>query len=503
MKPRSPPLRGFTIWHYVLSIPIYASMWNPNLMGYRQLLLPFTQALRALVGNSTGSVSADGEYVAAGGGGQEKQVEPDDELPALQLLYLLINSRTWVHRRVDALRLDLEGSTRRFVSVDITMPEAYAIPAASRNRIIVPLGMMRKGAIQRLDAKQDSKGIAVLGRRENSDLALKMLQAAVKGLPRRQSASLEDETRVLENIVEAEPGSAGSAHDAYKAWKERTLDRENFSERDKRRLIILDVFASRLVGHYIFLVEIDSKYVDTRITLKYSLDQEINPAMRFWGSQIRFHFKLPDFGFAESQHMELELPSGLCINHFFLMAFDHTRVMRQVHRITLPPARRVAHAFLNPDRSDFEGEAWAYTLPSKEGLYRFAKWAATVTSMLVVATIIARCFDREVLRPEAIIPSPAASIILIAPALMLSWMSRKPEHPLVSMLLAPLRRIVLACAAVLVMMAVLAAVPVAPLTWHVTWVFIYIGTLLMAVYAWSIFRGYNTTPKDTITMKPA
>ena len=476
-----------------------ASMCNPNLMGYRQLLLPLGRALNA---------------VRPGGGRQEEAAQLGDELAALQLLYLLINSRTWAHRRVDALRLDLEGSTRRFVSVDITVPEAYAITAASRNRIIVPLGMMRKGAIQRLDAKQDSTGLAVLGKRENSALAFKLLQAAVKGFPRKSSATAEDEARVFQSIVAAKPGSAHAVHEAYKAWKERSLDTDSLTARDKRRLIVLDVFASRLVGHYIFLVEIDSKYVGTRTTLKYSLDQEIKYSLDqekpssdikevpSWGTQIRFHFKLPDFGFAESQHMELELPSGLCIKQFLFLAFDHKQVLRQADRRTLPPGRRVAHAFLNPERSDFEGEVWAHTMPSKEGLYRFAKWAAIISSILVVATIIARCFDREVLRPEAIIPSPAASIILIAPALMLSWMSRKPEHPLVTVLLAPLRRIVLACAAVLVMMAVLAAVPVAPLVWHVIWICIYIGTGLMVVYAWSVFRGYKTKPRYSITMKP-
>lgn len=469
-------------------------------MGYRDLLVPFSRALRVKGGQSHGAGNVRMSRVNQRLGRWGKSSELD-ELAALNLLLLLINSRTWVHRRVDALRLDLEGSTRRFVSVDITMPEAYKIEAASENRIVVPLGMMRKGAIQRLDAKQDSKGLAVLGRRQNSTLALNMLRTAVKSLPRKESASADDEIRVLENIVETEPSDAHAAHAAYTAWKYEALDTKNFSERDIRRLIIVDALARRLVRHYIFLVEIDSNFVGTRTTLKYSLDQDMPEIdTRERETQIRFNYKLPDFGFAESQHMELEVPSGLCIESFSFMAFDTKMVLQQEKSIDLPAASRVAHAVLNPKRSDYDGEVWAYTVPSREGIYRFAKWAAIITASLVVATVAARCFDKQLLRPEAIIPSPAASIILIAPALLLSWMSRKPEHTLVTRLLAPLRRIVLSCAGILVTMAVLAAVPVAPVVWNIAWSLVYLATAWMAIYSIKIFRGYRKRSGDTITV---
>lgn len=423
----------------------------------------------------------------------------DRDLAGLQLLLLLINSRSWAHRRVDALRLDLEGTTRRFISVDITIPEDLAIPADSRKRIVVPLGVMRKGAIQRLDARQDSRGLAVLGRADNSRRAVRMLLAAVAGLPRTEKALGQQDAELMERLVGSDSASAGANLEAYAIWKARTLEIQKFTDRDQRRLIAVDVLINRLVTHYIFLVEIDSDNIGVRTTVKYSLDQEM-PLFMKRGYPIRFHFKLPDFGFAESQHMEVEVPNGLCLTSFDFVAFDERHIVRQVASEPPLPGSRIAHAVLNPLRSDLRGEVWTRAIPSREGIYKFANWAVAITTLLVIATGAARMFDRELLRPETTIPSPAASIVLIAPALLLSWMSRRPEHPLVIRLLAPLRSIVLACASILVAMAILAAVPVSVETWNVVWILIYLATLWTALYALTISSRYRRKSQDAFTL---
>lgn len=414
-----------------------------------------------------------------------------DDLSGLQLLALLATSRKWVHRRVTALRLDAEGTTRQSTSIDITVPEDMAIPASSKNRVVVPLGMLVKGAKQRMDAKHDGKGIAVLGRVDNSRLAIKMLHDAARSLPRLTSVNASADSLVFAAVVESEAAESSTAVDAYANWKASSLDSQSFSDSHKRRLLLLDMLVARLAKNYLFLVELDADFIGTRTTLKYSLDEDL-PELEDWGpQQIRFKLSIPDYGFAASQHVEFEVPKGLCIQSIDFVAFDRNSLAVQSsgHAATRPT--RTAHEVLAPKSVFHSADAWVAAAPVRQGVFSFSKWAAVVTTLIVLATIPVRVWNNEVLRPEALIPSPAASIILVTPALLLSWMSKEPEHELVARLLAPLRGILLACGGILLTMAVLAAVPVSPWIWWILWFIIYGATAWMAVHASIVFSSYK------------
>lgn len=432
------------------------------------------------------------------GGGASKA---NAELAGLRLLALLATSRKWVHRRVTALRLDAEGTTRQSTSVDITVPEDMAIVATSRNRVIVPLGMLAKGAKQRLDAKHDGKSVSVLGRAEHSKLAVGMLEDAARKLPRKAPADSAEDRPIFSAVVSADENDSAAALRAYESWKDSALDRDNFTEGHKRRVLLIDMLVSRLAGNYLFLVELDVDYVGIRTTLKYSLDQELPELEDRGPQQIRFKYGIPDFGFAASQHVEFEVPKGLCLQSIDLVAFDGRQVAVQASGHESNKPTRVAHEVLSPKSLFHSGDAWVAAVPARQGVFSFSKWAAVVTVLLVLGTLAIRVWNNEILRPEALIPSPAASIILVTPALLLSWMSKEPEHELVARLLAPLRKILLACGGILLTIALLAAVPLAPWTWWVLWFVIYGATAWMAFYSLRVFAGYSKKSEVTTNLE--
>lgn len=425
------------------------------------------------------------------------------ERDGLKLLTLMLTSRTWVHRRVSALRLDTEGTTRQSVSVDITLPSDLAIEAeATSKRVVVPLGMLAKGAKQRLDAKHDGKGVAVLGRQQNSRMATDMLYAAVQRLPRKGEQDLPTDLAVLSRVVEASPEEAQSAFDAYEAWKRTSLDADRFQVRDRGLLVFVDLLIERLARNFLFLVELDADLVAIRTTLKYSLDQDLPELEGRGPQQIVFKYSIPDFGYAASQHVEVEVPRGLCLRTIDFVEFDRRGIAAQSIGYTAPNPTRLAHAVLAPKAITHTGDAWVEAVPSKQGLYSFSLWASIITVVLVLASIGLRVFNLEVLREERLIPSPAASIILVTPALLLSWLSKEPEHELVARLLAPLRHVLLACGGILLTMAVLAAVPFTPVVWHMLWFVVYEATACMALYAATVFAGYRLKSDPTISVEP-
>lgn len=74
-----------------------------------------------------------------------------------KLVSLLIDSQSWVHRRVDALRLGADGTTRLHMSLDVTVPTDRVLKRPGE-QMAVPLAFMEKAAIRQLDTEDSSLG---------------------------------------------------------------------------------------------------------------------------------------------------------------------------------------------------------------------------------------------------------------------------------------------------------------------------------------------------------
>lgn len=403
-----------------------------------------------------------------------------------KLTQLIIGSPSWVHRRVDTLELGAEGESRRKVSLDLTVPETLAI-AGSHNRMIVPLALIQKAMLRGFDTENSSsKPMSVLGAKENSALALEFLMQLapewVTGCDYLQRQCGER----MASLVDANSITASDAVQEFLTWVQIAAETTPLiTPDDELDLAVFKHFARELAGNFLLLAEIDADLAGKRIVLKYSHDTELDlPSKPARSRTVGFRNPVPDFGFASSQHVEVRVPSGLAVKYVGLTDLDPDArpVDADADEVQDPALKRgrrreraVGHVALSPRSRLDSGIFHVEVVPSRQGIYTFTIWAVALVTAAVVAALILK-FDVlqvwlqvPVLTAEAKIPSPSASILLIGPALMLSWLSRTPEHDLSVMLLSPLRRVLILCAIVLMLMAVAAAVPLAPLYWNVLW----------------------------------
>jgi hypothetical protein len=212
---------------------------------------------------------------------------------------LMLRSNTWMHRRVESLRMDANGGTTLHVSVDYTLPP----PAIerSRDRVLLPLGFVRKGALRKVNTRGASgQPLPILDSEENGNLAVDMLLAlAAQVLPDTIVSSAECRD-MLEGVVYCPPEDAPQAVAKFDAWLGSQEDIESGPAHD--------VFASmtgQLALNFLFAVEIDAAVVGTRSIVKYSYEDEL-PEIRNISIPTTIARNIPQFGIAASWHFEVE-----------------------------------------------------------------------------------------------------------------------------------------------------------------------------------------------------
>lgn len=106
-----------------------------------------------------------------------------------KMVSLILASQTWVHRRVDAFRLDKEGGTRSEILFDVTVPKELRLTRPG-GKVAVPLAFLSKSPLPRLTtADAAGKALCVLEAPVNSYYALEFLTAMVPPWVRSQPAS--------------------------------------------------------------------------------------------------------------------------------------------------------------------------------------------------------------------------------------------------------------------------------------------------------------------------
>lgn len=408
-----------------------------------------------------------------------------------KLVSLLIGSSSWLHRRVDALRLGGDGITRLHVSLDVTVPTDLCLQRPG-GQVVVPLAFMEKAALRQLDTEDSSgKSMSVLDAPVNSQYALKFLQALTPRWVQEDSVAWGAVQNVLGDLVR-------SSDDVESATVWRTLEalleraagrREELSNDESSELAVFSGIARQMGEQFLFLVEISSDWVGVRTVLKYSLDQDAPQVSRNPTKRAIFGLVVPDFGFAGSQHIEVELPDGVVLERLTLEETIFQGDVQNGLAIDAPERwgqRTVGHVTLRPSSRFSSGELWVTVVPTKQGLYRFAKASILTVALAVIAAWVVRNDSSFFLR-KVEIPSPSASILLVGPALLLSWFSRASEHALVAKVQGPLRLGLLGSALVLLIMAALAAVPVTVPVWDAAWLLVSLiqaASVLLLIYYW-------------------
>lgn len=407
---------------------------------------------------------------------------------------MLLTSNFWIHRRVDSLRLDVDGDTRRFVSINFTLPQRFVIPGSGETAI-VPFAIMEKKTIRRLDASDvGGRHSSILMSTESNALAVALIMAAANRFLDHDFDSPALRSKAI-GLVTCKYDDASGCKKDYLDWLDGVIEKTDLNGEALGLYGLFIALSIQFAENFLFCAEMDGCVIGRRSIFKYSLDQESPYLDPKFTQSATISQDVPDFGFAASQHVEVQVPAGLKIVKLELhereSGFSEKIVGSDVPR----QSRNVAHCSARP-RHRYSSGRWIISLkPEPQGLYRFTVMAVVAVCSLVALGMVVRIWDGVLLRGAAdIIPSASASILLVGPALLLSWISRQHEHDLVSRLLAPLRIMLLSCAVVLVMLAVLAAVPVTLVVWQTAW-WVAVGIAGVSLVSLLMFRFDLALPR--------
>lgn len=372
------------------------------------------------------------------------------------MAYALLVSQSWKFRRVESLRLLAGPNARRHVSLDLMPPPdvALAYHAAERRSssidevrgsVMVPLTLMRKGALRNFDLRSATgEAIPVLGRQENADLGVAMVLSEIDRADAFKSPELE---RAVRAVVDGESSAA------RKAYLDLTRDGQHEGVTLLRPSELSD-FGDQLLhdfcDNYLMVGLFPASSAGERVVVKYSFHWDLADwgkdvgLIREWGAAAgyvpaRLAVGLGDPADSASYHLEVHPSDDLLVAAVGLPGVDQTDV--------LPDDRpgAIAHAVA------------AYTLPPSEDawvdLMVPGRGLRFVASLVVLFTLTVFWLER--LLPgghEAMLDASdgAGTILLAAPAVVLALLARPSENIITSRLLRPIRTLVLVCSLLLV-----------------------------------------------------
>lgn len=402
-----------------------------------------------------------------------------------KLKRLMLASQTWIHRRVDTLKLGAEGPTRRTVSLDVTVPKRSAI-IGTRGKILVPLALIAKARLRDVDtADRDGKSLPILGTEDNSSLARELLLNLVPAwILKERELNAECRTHI-DKVVSANVRKSPELA-SFDLWMSKVSLRHG-REQDAD-LSVFAALARQLSENFLLIVEVDQAILGTRTILKFSHDLD-TPAVSGGAETAGFGLRIADFGFAASQHVEVQVPAGLAIESMYVVELDPAGEPVDYDFDIADVERTISHVALTPGSRFSTGELRVDVIPARRGIYWFAKVAVPAVFVLALLAWLEKLDILQIVAQDFDIPSQSVSLFLTGPAILLSWMARTPEHTLTGTLLSPLRYMFMISSVSLILMAAAAAIPLAPAAWEILW--ITAGVIQLSAFLWLIAFKLN------------
>lgn len=404
------------------------------------------------------------------------------------MLKLMVGSQEWVHRRVDTYKLRSDSSTRRFVSLDITIPKRLSIKG-SKGKMYVPLALIEKSKLRDVDtADRDGKSLPILGRSENSQLSKELLFAAVPSWIYHNYRLFRQCAEHIHRLISADTSTSTELLD-FDQWIESI--ESAFGYTNDTDLDLFATLARQLAKHFILVVEVDAGIVDTRTILKFSHDLN-SPPVSGGAAIASFRIPLPDFGFSASQHVEVQVPAGLAVESMSMVEIDPSGAPVDADFDFPKEERTIGHVTLSPGSRFSAVEIRIDVVPSRRGISPFTTVVVPIVFVMMALAWIDKLDVLQITSSEFKVPSQSVSLFLIGPAILLSWLARNPEHNLVGTLLSPLRHMLLLSSASLVLMAAACAVPLTPWAWEFLW--FTVASAQIIAFIWLLTFHLNVVP---------
>ncbi|WP_218063948.1 hypothetical protein [Arthrobacter wenxiniae] len=251
--------------------------------------------------------------------------------------------------------------------------------------------------------------------------------------------------------------------------------------------ILFMLWTESFVTNFLFLVSLDGRIINDRAVLKFSFDQD-SPFALHRSSEVEIQQAVETLGDVPSQHIEIRVPSSVQVKSFKLVEDGELR--EEIKGSSKHP-RQIVHCAISTNPDSYVARWHLSIAPASQSLYRFTTISVSVVAFLVVLGSMIRIYNLPIVHWTATtLPSPASSILLVGPALLLSWLGRGGEHELVGRILEPLRSMLTLTSASLVLLAALAALPLQNSAWNTGWV---IATAL-AISSWLWLVVYTVRP---------
>lgn len=416
---------------------------------------------------------------------------------------------SWVFRQIDSVRIANEGITRRHTSLDVVAsdrlpgwPHDLHHREQTQSELAMPVALIKKGVIDRLDVSIGGNSVPVLTTEQNTEAALAMLFHVIREI-KKEAEGLSSTAEIdLEKMCIAAVSQDSAQTDADQTPRlsngdvditeniNRAILNAEFSDRGISLLYHLARLTETLSKHFMLIAVAPAQVRQRRILVKYSLDFSLVPefeplAHAFRGKRLAY--RPTTFFESCSYHFELDLPAGLRIVR---AAKDYrpvelTEAKSRIH-LTWPglPAEELTNSRISRYPIVHLQIAAGARGP------RFYAGAAAVFTLLFASVALYELFLDGIISDEFRIPSPFASIILTIHALLLSWTARTPENNVVAVTLKTPRAFLAVEAGILFSAALLLAVPMNYWVWFTGWVAIFVASAFVCV-GYAVWRHAN------------
>ncbi|PYI39612.1 hypothetical protein CVS30_02720 [Arthrobacter psychrolactophilus] len=337
--------------------------------------------------------------------------------------------------------------------------------------MIVPLGSVRKGALKNVDTSgAGASSLSILGAEDNGNYAVAMLRMLAQSLLGEELGGSARCRDVVTAVVRATTESCDASTNEFSVWLadclELVADEDKGAEFD-RSVDLFREFVLQFATTFLLLVEVNDNLAGTRCVIKYSRDDTAPEQSGIRSQQAAW--EIPDYGFARSYHLEVEVPPGLVYKQLEIVEYgsNGTSTNRAVDAPSKPQV--LAHLACAPSERMATAVAGLTLAPSRQGQYKVARFSVWITFAVALAAWGSSLVPGVIVSDASGPVSAAVSLLLTGPALLLSWFSRSPEHEVVAWIMGPYRKMLLMSVLTLFLLAASAAVPLVSPTKELVW----------------------------------
>lgn len=381
------------------------------------------------------------------------------------LRILIIGSKNWVHRKVQRYGFAVPGIVRVENILDLTLDRRLAIPG-TRKRVVVPISLVAKIPLLAFEASSPEGGpMAMLRAEECTEYARKMMLSVLEHAKVRLIFTSSDEKPLA--FIDCDEQHA----DANLKFFRRRI---NTSAATKQGVEMVLQMARLLAYNRLLLAEFPVTSLEQRCTVAFSYSLELK-ARRGIGLHDfdEYQFAIDDPGFASSLHQEVMNPAELKTSSIFIEYSEEGGKLRQTFKGG-GAVNRIAHVYARKIPRISQASLEFRLRPNSTGLLNFTWMSLVVIGILTLFMVVVRFGDTGVFLKPDWLATNSAAVVLVGPALLLSWLARTPEHAVVTRALTRLRIVNVMLAGSLLTVAAAVSIAWEYPVWNSMWILSYV-----------------------------